>query len=131
MDDCLSQAGDLMDKAVVDGFGDVMSVRKRETPVDSDPEFGAKFVPDPADSDILHRFHAGDLGRDGLHLRNHGRINCVHETAIDLASRILEDEQDRDGDDEADDGIRDLPAGDDTKSSKHHSKRRQTVGASV
>lgn len=51
MDDRLSRASDLIDEPVVDGFGDVMSVRKRETPVDRNPEFGAKFVPDPADSD--------------------------------------------------------------------------------
>ena len=59
------------------------------------------------------------------------RVDAVHQTSVDVASRVLEHDEDRRGDEEADEGVGDLESGGHADGADDDGQGREPVGAGV
>ena len=78
--------------------------------VDDDVGLGAQPVADPAQPDLPDAAHARRRRAGRLGRVDQRRVDGVHQPPVHLAGGILEHDQDRDGDEQADDRVGPAPA---------------------
>jgi len=131
VDGGVRQAADVMEESVMGLLTYRVSLGDGEICVGDYLGLGSQFVPDPADPDRLDLFNAGHGCQDPFYVVDELRINRVHQSPVDVAGCVLQDEQDDHRDRQADHRIRQLPAQGHANGSPHHGERGQTVGARV
>lgn len=88
--------GDVVEEAMMRLCRDGVCLHHAQRGIDDDTDFGAHPVSDPAQANVLDRRHTRRAGQGALGGANERGIHCVHQTAIDVAGRALEHDQDRD-----------------------------------
>src|SRR5215212_10115294 len=91
------ESGDGVDEAVFGVVGDGVCLDDGGGVRHGDGAFGAELMADPAEPDIADTPHVGGVPQGGLDLVDEGRVDGVHEPAVDLARRVFQDEEDGGG----------------------------------
>jgi hypothetical protein len=106
VDECARQAREGVHEVVFGVHGDPVGFHECGARVDDDVTFGAEAVADPTQPYRAHVQDARCGGERVFGLVDEGGVHRVHEAVPDLSRGLPQDEQDRQGDEEADDGVR-------------------------
>jgi hypothetical protein len=91
---------------VLEVFGDRVAVEDAEAAVHGDVGVCLEAMAAPAGADLTDIDHARGVDGDGVDLVEHVRFHAVHQAPQRGAQGADQDPQDREGDEEADDGVR-------------------------
>ena len=99
------EAGHEVDELVLGLVGDCVGLDDAERVIDCQGDLGAHPVPDPAQLDAVNAADSGHVAYRCFGGVDQVWVDGVHQPAVDVAGRAAQDGQDRDGDEEADDGV--------------------------
>jgi len=109
----------------------LVGVDQGEPAVDDDGALGPQSVPEPSQAQLGDVDYTGCTAESGFASVHNGRIDGVHQTSVDLASGVLEDEQDGHRDGQADRRIGPRPTEGDTAGAGEDGERCEAVGTGV
>jgi hypothetical protein len=104
------EAGHGVQQGVLGVDGDAVGLAYGHVTVHHDRDFGAQPVTDPAQPQLTHPAHPGDLGQRPLGPVHQGRIDRVHHPAEHLPRGVPQHQRDRRRDRQPDDRVGQLPA---------------------
>jgi hypothetical protein len=89
------EAGDLVDELVLSLVGDRVGLDDAELVIDSQGDLGVHPVPDPAQLDAVNTTDAGHIAYRFFGGVDQVGVDCVHQSAVDVAGRAAQDTQNR------------------------------------
>src|SRR5438309_361751 len=99
--------------------------------IHGDPDVSLETVPDPPDAQLANVHDAVDATDNAFCGVHELRVDGVHETLSDTASRLKEHPNDRSADHKPDDRISPLPTDGDSHGTDENGQRGQAVGAGM
>ena len=112
-------------------FRDGVGLRQREITIGDDLHVGNDRVPQPAGAQVGDALDAFSVAGGLFSTFDHVRIDGVHEPLPDLTRRVLEYQQDRPGDCQADEWVRLRPPKPHPTRSDQHGQGREAIGPRV
>jgi len=126
-----AQARQRMQQAVLGVDSDPVGLDRAGTGVDDDLAFSAQPVPDPPQPDLAHAEHPRRAAQGLFHLVNQGRVDGIHQPAVDLPDGLAQHREDGHRDHQADHRVGPGPAHRHATHAQQHRQRRKPVGAGV